>query len=97
MIIETLGLCYHLHCFKVSVGQRACRPRCFAWRAHGFCEPLGCGCATNKLGAVICQSVLRQESQIACYYLVVIPESSYKSQSASPVLFVALICLGSYK
>lgn len=26
MIIESLGLCYHLHCFKVRLRRRACRP-----------------------------------------------------------------------
>lgn len=26
MIIESLGLCYHLHCFKVRLSQIACRP-----------------------------------------------------------------------
>lgn len=26
MIIESLGLCYHLHCFKVRLSQTAYRP-----------------------------------------------------------------------
>lgn len=51
MIIETLGLCYHLQCFKVSLRQRACRPAAMlclesAWLLWA----LGCGYATNKLG-----------------------------------------------
>lgn len=101
MIIETLGLCYHLPCFKVSLSQRACRhrrpatPR-FAWRAHGFYGPWGCGCATNKLGAVICLSVCLSVLPGHCKWLATTQlsdlESSYKSQPGRLMLFVPLIC-----
>lgn len=37
MIIETLGLSYHLHCFKVSLSQRACR-RCQCRCYHHRCR-----------------------------------------------------------
>lgn len=81
MIIETLGLCYHLHCFKVSPRRRACRPRRFAWRAHGFCEPPGCGLAANKLGAVTCQSVLRWSHKLLATALFSNWESSYSLET----------------
>lgn len=38
MIIESLGLCYHLHCFKVRLMKQPAGLQRFAWRAHGFFE-----------------------------------------------------------
>lgn len=38
MIIESLGLCYHLHCFKVRLAKQPAGLQRFAWRAHGFFE-----------------------------------------------------------
>lgn len=81
MIIESLGLCYHLHCFKVSLSQRACwpttprhAPPCHALLGERMASthPWGCGCATNELGAitVICAALALQ---MACYYLVLKP------------------------
>ena len=48
MIIESLGLCYHLHCFKVRLSQTACNALLGERMAS---LSAGCGPATNKLGA----------------------------------------------
>ena len=48
MIIESLGLCYHLHCFKVRLSQTACNALLGERMAS---LGAGCGPATNKLGA----------------------------------------------
>lgn len=72
MIIESLGLCYHLHCFKVRLRRATCRPAklCLEERmascSAGVDVPL-----TDSRGAS--PSELHFESRIPCYCLVLKP------------------------
>lgn len=52
MIIESLGLCYHLHCFKVRLSQTAWGPAKLCLEERMASLSAGCGHATNKLGAM---------------------------------------------
>lgn len=36
MIIESLGLCYHLHCFKVRAGSNAVKKQELIGSTHGY-------------------------------------------------------------
>lgn len=52
MIIESLGLCYHLQCFKVRLQQKTRRPAKLCLERAWLLGAAGCGRAINKLGAV---------------------------------------------